>query len=80
MALEDLEHGSSVADEQKGHDQGERQETLSEKTVQNGDETATAASKTDQVAFPEGGLRAWSVVAATAGCTFCTFGYTNAFG
>jgi len=30
--------------------------------------------------FPEGGARAWSVVAGTSGVLFCTFGYANAFG
>ena len=35
---------------------------------------------TGDVTFPEGGLRAWSVVAATACILFCTFGYANAFG
>lgn len=30
--------------------------------------------------FPEGGARAWSVAAGTAGVLFCTFGYANAFG
>ena len=30
--------------------------------------------------FPEGGLRAWLIVAATAFILFCNFGYANAFG
>lgn len=30
--------------------------------------------------FPEGGLRAWLVVAGAAGVLFCGFGYANAFG
>jgi hypothetical protein len=30
--------------------------------------------------FPEGGARAWSVVAGAAGITFCSLGYCNAFG
>lgn len=33
-----------------------------------------------QVAFPEGGLRAWSVVAGAFCISFCTFGYLNAYG
>jgi len=34
----------------------------------------------EDTAFPEGGLRAWLVVAATSCILFCTFGYANAFG
>ncbi|KAG4436606.1 hypothetical protein IFR05_007926 [Cadophora sp. M221] len=30
--------------------------------------------------YPEGGLRAWLVVAGAAGVLFCGFGYANAFG
>lgn len=30
--------------------------------------------------FPEGGLRAWSVVAGSFCVLFCTFGYLNAYG
>ena len=30
--------------------------------------------------FPEGGARAWSVVAGAAGIIFCSLGYCNAFG
>lgn len=30
--------------------------------------------------FPEGGTRAWLVVAGCAGVLFCNFGYANAFG
>ncbi|KAK0108679.1 hypothetical protein ONS95_003471 [Cadophora gregata] len=30
--------------------------------------------------FPEGGLRAWLVVAGASGVLFCGFGYANAFG
>ncbi|RDW58452.1 hypothetical protein BP5796_12382 [Coleophoma crateriformis] len=30
--------------------------------------------------FPEGGLRAWCVVAGTSFVVFCNFGYANAFG
>jgi len=30
--------------------------------------------------FPEGGARAWSVAAGTAGVTFCTLGYLNSYG
>lgn len=33
-----------------------------------------------QVTFPEGGLRAWSVVAGAFCISFCTFGYLNAYG
>ncbi|KAJ5499981.1 hypothetical protein N7453_009032, partial [Penicillium expansum] len=33
-----------------------------------------------QVAFPEGGLRAWSVVAGAFCISVCTFGYLNAYG
>jgi hypothetical protein len=33
-----------------------------------------------QAAFPEGGLRAWSVVAGAFCVSFCTFGYLNAYG
>ncbi|KAE8363805.1 MFS general substrate transporter [Aspergillus caelatus] len=38
---------------------------------------APAARKPD---FPDGGLRAWSVVAGAAGLMFCAFGYVNSFG
>lgn len=31
-------------------------------------------------AFPDAGLRAWSVAAGHAGAMFCTFGYINSFG
>lgn len=31
-------------------------------------------------AFPEGGLKAWAVVAGAFCVLFCTFGYLNAFG
>ena len=34
----------------------------------------------EETTYPEGGLRAWSVVAATSCILFCTFGYANAFG
>lgn len=30
--------------------------------------------------FPEGGLKAWGVVAGAFCVLFCTFGYLNAFG
>jgi hypothetical protein len=30
--------------------------------------------------FPEGGLRAWTVVAGSFCVLFCTFGYLNAYG
>ena len=30
--------------------------------------------------FPDGGFRAWSVVAGAAGVLFCGMGYANAFG
>jgi hypothetical protein len=30
--------------------------------------------------FPEGGARAWSVVAGAMCVSFCTFGYMNAYG
>ena len=30
--------------------------------------------------FPEGGARAWSVVAGATGMMFCSLGYCNAFG
>ncbi|KAL2827332.1 putative monocarboxylate transporter [Aspergillus cavernicola] len=33
-----------------------------------------------QVAFPEGGISAWSVVAGAFCISFCTFGYLNAYG
>jgi hypothetical protein len=31
-------------------------------------------------AFPEGGMRAWSVALGCGGIVFCTFGYVNSFG
>lgn len=31
-------------------------------------------------AFPDGGLRAWSVAIANAGVMFCTLGYVNSWG
>lgn len=33
-----------------------------------------------QVVFPEGGFRAWTVVAGAFCVSFCTFGYLNAYG
>lgn len=33
-----------------------------------------------QITFPEGGGRAWSVVAGAFCIAFCTFGYLNAYG
>lgn len=33
-----------------------------------------------QMTFPEGGIRAWSVVAGAFCISFCTFGYLNAYG
>ncbi|KAJ5202496.1 hypothetical protein N7449_004575 [Penicillium cf. viridicatum] len=39
-----------------------------------------AKADQSQVAFPEGGLRAWSVVAGAFCISFCTFGYLNAYG
>lgn len=42
------------------------------------DEAPTALAP--QFTFPEGGLKAWSVVAGAAGVVFCNFGYVNAFG
>lgn len=38
------------------------------------------ASPPAHMAFPDGGLRAWSVAAGHAGAMFCTFGYINSFG
>jgi hypothetical protein len=34
----------------------------------------------EQLSFPDGGGRAWSVAAGCAGILFCTFGYINSFG
>lgn len=34
----------------------------------------------EQLPFPDGGGRAWSVAAGCAGILFCTFGYINSFG
>jgi hypothetical protein len=38
------------------------------------------SEETTQLAFPDGGGRAWSVAAACAGILFSTFGYVNSFG
>jgi hypothetical protein len=42
--------------------------------------TEEAKAEQPQVTFPEGGLRAWSVVAGAFCISFCTFGYLNAYG
>lgn len=48
---------------------------------ESGDKNAPPATViTDIAAYPEGGFRAWSVVAGCACILFCTFGYGNAFG
>jgi hypothetical protein len=39
-----------------------------------------AKGNTVEDTFPEGGARAWSVAAGTAGVTFCTLGYLNSYG
>lgn len=44
------------------------------------DTTDSGKPNADIMTFPDGGARAWSVAAGTAGVLFCTFGYTNAFG
>ncbi|OQE15059.1 hypothetical protein PENFLA_c034G05115 [Penicillium flavigenum] len=51
-------------------------------TVQEGSLGSTEEVKAEQpqVTFPEGGLRAWSVVAGAFCISFCTFGYLNAYG
>lgn len=38
------------------------------------------SEKPGDMAFPEGGLRAWLVACGAGGVLFCTFGYANAFG
>jgi hypothetical protein len=38
------------------------------------------SEETTQLAFPDGGGRAWTVATACAGILFCTFGYVNSFG
>ncbi len=43
------------------------------------DEKAPSPQEGPQ-AFPEGGLRAWSVAIGCSGVLFSTFGYVNAFG
>jgi len=54
------------------------------KNPENNDDFTLEAQDTElnleKQTFPEGGLRAWSVVAATSCILFCTFGYANAFG
>lgn len=45
--------------------------------------TSTPAPKSTQESIdeaPEGGLRAWTVVAGSAATMFCTFGYLTGFG
>lgn len=44
------------------------------------DSTEEIKAEQPQVTFPEGGLRAWSVVAGAFCISFCTFGYLNAYG
>jgi hypothetical protein len=51
-------------------------------TVEDGSLGSTEEVKAEQpqATFPEGGLRAWSVVAGAFCISFCTFGYLNAYG
>ncbi|KAJ5470245.1 hypothetical protein N7530_007602 [Penicillium desertorum] len=55
---------------------------LDNTTFEEGNLGSKEEAKADQpqVAFPEGGLRAWSVVAGAFCISFCTFGYLNAYG
>lgn len=52
-------------------------DSLSDGSAQGESEKAGAPAPP---AFPDGGLRAWSVAAGHAGAMFCTFGYINSFG
>ncbi|KAJ5588630.1 hypothetical protein N7537_011308 [Penicillium hordei] len=56
--------------------------SLNNTTFEEGNLGRKKEAKADQpqVAFPEGGLRAWSVVAGAFCISFCTFGYLNAYG
>ena len=43
-------------------------------------EVPVGVNQGPSMTFPEGGLRAWSVVFGTSAILFSTFGYANAFG
>ena len=43
-------------------------------------ETEKEQAPPPQDDFPEGGIRAWGVVAGAFCVLFCTFGYLNAYG
>lgn len=53
-------------------------EKRSSRAPSSSDEASSPSPGVDD--FPEGGLQAWTLVLGTAGLTFCTFGYLNAFG
>ncbi|KAH9474434.1 MFS transporter asaE [Psilocybe cubensis] len=59
-------------------------ESSQEKTSTVVDHTSESTEYTrvanDETTLPEGGLRAWSVVAGVFLSQFCSFGYTNAYG
>ncbi|PPQ87533.1 hypothetical protein CVT25_008535 [Psilocybe cyanescens] len=55
-------------------------EAAQEKTLTVAEEVSKNAGSCDENTLPEGGLRAWSVVAGVFLSQFCSFGYTNAYG
>ncbi|GLB39677.1 putative major facilitator superfamily protein [Lyophyllum shimeji] len=67
---------ASLHDEQSNSEKG-GSDALKPPPLPSDGETHVDAAAVD---FPEGGLRAWSVVLGVWIAQFCTFGYTNAYG
>ena len=80
MASHDLDHGSPVFHQPKSEKPDAHPEPLQEKHCKEESGGTPTAPNAYQANFPDGGLKAWSVVAGTAGVMFCNFGYANAFG
>jgi hypothetical protein len=54
----------------------DHESAMSETSAPNPQEEKAALA----LSFPEGGFRAWTVVAGSFCVLFCTFGYLNAYG
>ena len=80
MALNDLEHASSVLDQPESEKTDAYSQPPLKKQSEDEDGGIPSPPKAYHANFPDGGLKAWSVVAGTACLLFCNFGYANAFG